>query len=47
LQMRAKAKVGKASEAKTAKNEYLEYVSWMKSMLGGGKYVKYNFRPPG
>ncbi len=38
LQWKAKEKIGKQSEASTAKNEFFDFTKWMKSMLGGNKF---------
>lgn len=46
LTWRAKAKVGKLEEAKTARMLYDEYVLWTKNEIGGGKYSKIYFQPP-
>jgi len=45
LQWRVKAKIGKTEEAKTAKQEWLDFVAWMKKELGGGKYGIISLRP--
>ena len=46
LQWRGKAKLGKDQDAIRAKNEYLEYTSWMKKLLSGGKQNVIFFTPP-
>lgn len=45
LQGRAKGKIGKREDKAGAMMEYLDYVKWVKSELGGGKYGNIYFRP--
>lgn len=45
LVWRAKSKVGKPGEGKIALAEYLEYISWIKKEIGGGKYGPIYLRP--
>lgn len=47
LKMRAKAKVGKPEDSKSAREEYEEFVNWMKKEIGGGKSSVLYFRPSG
>ncbi len=45
LNMRAKGKIGKREDAVKAMAEYLDYVRWTKSEIGGGKYGPRFYRP--
>lgn len=47
LQWRAKGKIGKEDEAKSAYSLYESYVQWMIKTIGGGKYGAIEFRPSG
>lgn len=45
LTMRAKAKIGKPQDAEKAKQEYKDYIQWVKQEVGGMKYNKIYFQP--
>jgi len=45
LQWQAKKKVGKGDEGEVAKKEYLEYIAYMYSMIGGGRIGKIRMVP--
>ncbi len=46
LTMRAKGKVGKDEDAKKAREEYEEYLKWMKQEVNRGTHGEISFRPP-
>jgi hypothetical protein len=45
LTWRAKAKVGKPADAAVAMTEYLDYIKWIKTEIGGGKHGPIFLRP--
>lgn len=47
LQWRAKVKIGKSDEALAAQQLYMQYVQWMITSVGGGKFGSIEFRPQG
>lgn len=47
LRWRAKSKVGKPEEAKTAMDEYMAFVAWIVKSVGGGKYGPISLVPQG
>lgn len=46
LKWRAKSSVGKAGEGELAKNEFMTYTNWMKSVIGGGVHAPILYRGP-